>query len=89
MNIRRRRNDIFFQSLYVILYLIIYLDQNSLGIQQCVFKYDYSFFKNSFFLFCEFLQLAVATADLALQFVGWEKPVEDVVNKYEEYLKKI
>lgn len=29
-----------------------------------------------------FLQLAVATADLALQFVGWEKPVEDVVDKY-------
>jgi transportin-3 len=27
------------------------------------------------------IQLAVATADLALQYVGWEKPVEDVVEK--------
>ncbi|CAF2322955.1 unnamed protein product [Rotaria sp. Silwood2] len=27
------------------------------------------------------VQLAVATADLALQYVGWEKPVEDVVEK--------
>ncbi|CAF1343243.1 unnamed protein product [Rotaria sordida] len=27
------------------------------------------------------IQLAVATADLALQYVGWKKPVEDVVEK--------
>ncbi|CAF0842657.1 unnamed protein product [Didymodactylos carnosus] len=27
------------------------------------------------------VQLAVATADLALQYVGWEKPVDDVVDK--------
>jgi len=30
----------------------------------------------------DYFQLAVATADLALQYVGWEKPVEDVVEKY-------
>lgn len=71
----------------MILYLIIYLDQNSLGIPQCVFKYVYSSFKDPL-SFYGFIQLAVATADLALQFVGWEKPVEDVVNKYEEDLKK-
>lgn len=29
------------------------------------------------------LQLAVATADLALQYVGWQSPVEDVVDKYD------